>query len=117
MLTSIETFQVGSWWQGHTRTVYAGGGIEVWEEIRAPAHLGAYMLGRFPKDTMIAFVAELPTERPEGCSVCDMVDQLYGDGQTPQIHWEGRNALKEGWAWLSANGFVADEAVPLELAA
>lgn len=115
-LRLIDTFQVGADHAGHTRTVYAGAGMEVWEEIRAPLHFGAYMLGRFPKDTMTVFLAETPEVRPEGCSHCGPAPLIYGDGTVPQVEWHGRDALSQGWAWLRSLGVVAEEDDAMDVA-
>lgn len=107
-LRLIETFQVGPSHAGHTRTVYAGAGMEVWEEIRAPLHFGAYMLGMFPKNTLTVFLDSLPDEPPEGCTHCGPTPRIYGEGTIPQIEWHGRGALEKGWDWLRSQGVVHD---------
>lgn len=109
VLRAIETFQVGPSHAGHSRTVYAGAGMEVWEEIRAPLHLGAYMLGRFPSDTITVFLQEVPETRPEGSVTCGREPVMYGDGTVPQVVWHGRDALRQGWAWLAAQGVVPQD--------
>lgn len=102
----VETMQVGPRHAGHTRSIYAGRGLEMWHETMRPWNPLQSTIERVE-----LFVGELPDVAPSDAEFCGTSPAYYGDHDAASIIWTGRDAYAKALIWIRRNRSVKRESV------